>query len=71
MVTAESLVPNCEAFGVDFWLMRPLSTRAVAQLLAEWLQGSGEQPQRAAGSELAPPDLCLPASASMESMELS
>jgi CheY-like chemotaxis protein len=71
MVTAESLVPNCEAFGVDFWLMRPLSTRAVAQLLAEWLQGSGEQPPRAAGSELAPPDLCLPASASMESMELS
>lgn len=61
MVTAESLVPNCEAFGVDFWLMRPLSTRAVAQLLAEWLSRSEpQQPRGLASGEPAPPALVLP-----------
>lgn len=38
VITAEPIVPHYEAFGIDYWLERPLSTEYIAQLLHEWLE---------------------------------
>jgi len=50
VITAEPLVPHYEAFGIDYWLERPLSTEYIAQLLHEWLERPRSPPGGGGGT---------------------